>query len=444
MTQNVQNIGLNEIASRYYDDFLESLNGSIEPALLENKKKALNNLLKIGLPTVKNEDWKYTNVQFLNKIPFTFEKISYISQKADILIKSLINKLSQKNYLVFLNGKFLEEYSNIEQQNIEIINFKLNSESLHPLIHSTFDSLTNKNNFFTLLNTVFVDSGILINIPENSHSEEPILIINILNSNDKNIITSCRTLINISKNSKLDLITYNYSENKSNVLNTLVSEILINEGAQLSLLVYQNEDKNTSTFTETNVKLSNGANLITDTITFSRGFTRNELNVSLTGEYSKARFYGLYIGKEKAFIDNHTLVEHKVAKCESDEFYKGIIDDSSHCVFNGKIIVSPDAQKTNAYQSNKNILLSENGIINTKPQLEIYADDVKCSHGATVGSIEKDALFYLKSRGIDEFKAKNLLLKAFASDIIYKIQDQKFIEIIENDLIKLLNFEDTK
>lgn len=442
MTQNIQNIGLTEIVARYYDDILESSNSAYMPSIIDIKKKSFNMLIKNGLPTLKNEEWKYTNVQFLNKIPFTFERISYITQKADNLIRSIINKLSQKNYLVFFNGKFLEEYSKIEHENIEIINFKLDSNSLNPLIISSFNKLDNTDSFFSLMNTIIVESGIFINVPKNNQIDKPINLINILSSEEKNIITSTRTIINISPNSMLDLIIYNYSDNKSSVLNTAVNDISLNEGAQLNLLLYQNEDKNTITFTKTNVNLEKESNLITDTITFSRGFTRNDLNVNLTGEFSKARFYGLYIGKDKSFIDNHTRVEHKVAKCQSDEFYKGIIDDSSHCVFNGKIIVSQEAQKTNAYQSNKNILLSENGIINTKPQLEIYADDVKCSHGATVGNIEKDAIFYLKSRGIDEFTAKNLLLKAFAIDIINKIHNQDWVGIIESDLVKLLNLKE--
>lgn len=434
---------LTELAKQFLMNLLESSNGDLNDNISEIKKQALNSFLDIGLPTKKNEDWKYTNVQFLNKIDFNIENVYFIPQKVDSIIRNILVKFPIFNYIVCFNGKFLENYSHIVDKNIEISNLTFNTEQINHLTIDRFDSLTDKNNPFTLLNTSIVKYGIIINVPKNYKTSEPLVLFNITISDETNIITSTRNLVNLSEGSSLNLIEYNFSNNLSKVLNSRVTEVKLDENAFLNLLIYQNEDNNTISITETDINQSMNSKLVSDTITLSKGYTRNDLNVRLIGEYSEARFYGLYVGKGHSFIDNHTLVEHRVPNCQSDEFYKGIIDDHSHCVFNGKIIVKPDAQKTNAYQSNKNILLTGNSTINTKPQLEIYADDVRCSHGATVGSIDKEALFYLLSRGISELRAKNLLLKAYTYDIINKIQNEKFVNIIEDDLGKLLNFEDT-
>ena len=209
--------------------------------------------------------------------------------------------------------------------------------------------------------------------------------------------------------------------------------MVLNENSKLKSYRLQNEDENSHQVNTVQVNVNRYANYITNTFTFNGALVRNNLNVELASDLCESHLNGLFISSGTKLIDNHTLVDHQKPNCESNELYKGIAKDKSTGVFNGKIYVRKDAQKTNAYQSSKNILLSEDATINTKPQLEIYADDVKCSHGTSTGKVDEAALFYLKSRGIGDENARKLLLQAFAQEVIDKIE----IEELKEKVIKL-------
>ena len=215
-----------------------------------------------------------------------------------------------------------------------------------------------------------------------------------------------------------------------------VTEISCANRSMLTYIKIGNENDNQLHVGNTNVDVAGNAVFTSITANFGGQMVRNNLRIALHESYSEAHLFGLYMPDNKEHIDNHTVVDHQMPNCESNELYKGILNGSSTGVFNGKIFVQQDAQKTNAFQSNKNILLSDNAAINTKPQLEIWADDVKCSHGCTTGKLDNEQLFYLKSRGIDESSAKVLLVTAFANEVLEQIKDEKVRVYVQNLLHK--------
>ncbi|HKZ66526.1 MAG TPA: Fe-S cluster assembly protein SufD, partial [Chitinophagaceae bacterium] len=217
-------------------------------------------------------------------------------------------------------------------------------------------------------------------------------------------------------------------------------EIVVEKDALMEYYKIQNESNHSSNVSTTHIRQVGKSYTHAVTISLDGGIVRNNLNVVLDAEHCESHLYGLYFQKGKSHIDNHTLVDNVKPNCFSNELYKGIIDDNATAVFNGKIYVQPDAQKTNAYQSNKNVLLSDSASVNTKPQLEIFADDVKCSHGCTVGKLNEEGLFYLQSRGITEKNARSLLLHAFAVDILEHIKPAPIREYVDRLISERLEF----
>jgi Fe-S cluster assembly protein SufD len=243
-----------------------------------------------------------------------------------------------------------------------------------------------------------------------------------VNSGNANIVTNTRSFINIQANAEVTLIESFYNIGSAKVFSNFVSEKFVGENAKLTCHTFQNEGALSYSVNTNQVKINKYSNYSNTTMTLSGELVRNNHNVVLADSNCEAHLNGLFISNGTQQIDNHTLIDHQMPHCESNELYKGIAKDKSVGTFNGKIFVRKDAQKTNAYQSSKNILMSDDATINTKPQLEIYADDVKCSHGTSTGKIDTEALFYLKARGIGEESARKLLLQAFAQELINKIE----------------------
>ncbi|HWY10608.1 MAG TPA: Fe-S cluster assembly protein SufD, partial [Bacteroidia bacterium] len=289
---------------------------------------------------------------------------------------------------------------------------------------------------FVALNTAFCSGGLFIQIK--GVVEKPIHIINITSVSENSFINP-RQLIVLEKNAEVVVVESFVSGNNSGkIFQNHLSEIVLNENAKLNSYRLQNEDENSYQVNTVQVNVNRYANYTTNTFTFNGAVVRNNLNVVLASDLCESHLNGLFISSESKLIDNHTLVDHQKPNCQSNELYKGIAKGKSTGIFNGKIYVRKDAQKTNAYQSSKNILLSEDATINTKPQLEIYADDVKCSHGTSTGKVDEAALFYLKSRGIGDEKARKLLLQAFAQEVIDKINieelKERVVALFENAL----------
>jgi Fe-S cluster assembly protein SufD len=273
---------------------------------------------------------------------------------------------------------------------------------------------------FLAMNTAFARDGLFVYIPDNVVLENPLQMISIINHHE-NLLLQNRNLVILGKNSRMTLVMCDDSTNHQASFNNSVTEVFLDEGAQLEHYKLQNLNNNSTLLNSTWFHQEAGSRLDTFAITLNGGLIRNYSNVKLNGSGGDANIYGLYLVDKKQHVDNRVFVDHAVPDCTSSELFKGILDDEASAVFNGHVLVRREAQRTNAYQQNRNILLTDKATVNTRPFLEIYADDVKCSHGATVGQLDNEALFYLKSRGICMASARLLLMYAFAADVINKI-----------------------
>ena len=404
---------------------------SSEPDWLKEKRKeAFEKFSDSGIPTRKNEEYKYTDVRKI--FSGTFTAIHNEAHK----LNSIPSSLGEGNIrLVFING-WLHKDSTLSAKlpkgvivgNLAMDGLLNHSDLLKKYLSNDGDSLAQ-------LNSALWTDGVFIYIPENVQLETPIEIIHI-STGGKEILASPRHLIIAEKNSSVSIIANNISlDLNAKVIANSHADIFVGENSKVQFYRLQNDCKNVSLISSTNVVQKKNSRFDTNTITLGSEWARNNLSIALNGEHCESHLNGLFITNGTALIDNHTSVYHNKPHCQSNQLYKGILDGKSTGTFNGKIFVERNAQKTNAYQSSKNILLSDDATINTKPQLEIYADDVKCSHGSTTGQLNEEALFYLRSRGLSVDSARNLLLYAFANDVLNTIR----IDSLKNYLEELVN-----
>jgi Fe-S cluster assembly protein SufD len=291
------------------------------------------------------------------------------------------------------------------------------------------------------LNTAFVKDGVFIFVKKGQIVEQPIYIYNITDSRSGNVLSQPRSLVYVSENAQVQIVESYATLGLDESFTNQVLEIIVDKDARAEYYKIQNDSAHTNQVSTTHIRQIAKSYTHTVTISLNGGIIRNNLNLVLDAEYCEGHLYGLYLQKGQTHVDNHTVVDNVKPNCFSNELYKGIIDGKATGVFNGKILVQPQAQKTNAYQSNKNILLSDDASVNTKPQLEIFADDVKCSHGCTVGRLNEEGLFYLQSRGIPSKIAKSLLLHAFAIDVLEHIRPEPIREYVEKLISERLEFD---
>ena len=292
------------------------------------------------------------------------------------------------------------------------------------------------------MNTAFVQDGIFIHIRKGMAAEHPLYIYHITDGRTVNILSQPRILMHLAERAQVQVVetysTLGLSENLTNQ----VTEVILERDAIAEYYKIQNDAPQTSQVSTTHFRQVDKSVVHTVTITLNGGIIRNNLNIAIEAERSEADLHGLYFVNGRSHVDNHTTVDHIKPNCLSNELYKGVITDEATAVFNGKIFVQPQAQKTNAYQSNKNILLSPSANVNTKPQLEIFADDVKCSHGCTIGQLDEEGLFYLKSRGIGDEMAKSLLVHAFAGDILEHIKSPVIRSYVDSLISERLQYHE--
>lgn len=393
------------------------LNGSNETPIRTLHQDAMRRFSELGFPTVRHEEWKYANIMPALSEPFVSAKPSTISSNE---VSEFYLDGVKANVIVFINGFYAPEHSNIISGEVSI---NTTSQALNNSENaSQFSEISGyKNETFTALNTALVNDGAWIVIPDTVILDIPIHILMITDAREYAPIFHPRHIINCGANSQAHIIYSSHTIGKNSGFTNAVTEVSLGQNAVLRQYIIQNDNDFAYSVNSTYINQERDSNYSAVTVSLGGKFIRNNHNSRLSGENSEANFYGLVLGSGKQLIDNHTLADHATPHCQSNELYKYILDDRSTGVFNGKIIVRPDAQKTNAYQSNKTILLSDTATINTKPQLEIFADDVKCSHGATSGQLDEESLFYLRSRGIPADKARALLLHAFATDVLNHI-----------------------
>jgi Fe-S cluster assembly protein SufD len=369
-----------------------------------------------GVPNNKHEDYKYCNVEAVLRKEF-----KQIEQNFNTLSNKDIAplKLEEAINLVVVNGNYNEELSEkIIVKGLTVKSLTKLSSSEKALLSSQAKS---ENDALIALNTAFSGDGIFLQIDKNNVIPMSVHIIYV-NSGSSDFVTNTRSFIHIDGNAELTLVESFFNIGNTKVFSNFVSEKFVGENAKLTCYTFQNEGALSYSVNTNQVKIDRYSNYSNNTFTLSGELVRNNHNIELANEFCEAHLNGLFITKGTQSVDNHTLIDHQKPNCQSNELYKGIAKDKSIGTFNGKIFVRKDAQKTNAYQSSKNILMSDDATINTKPQLEIYADDVKCSHGTSTGKIDTEALFYLKARGIGEENARKLLLQAFAQELIDKIE----------------------
>jgi Fe-S cluster assembly protein SufD len=382
---------------------------------------------KLGFPTNRNEDWKYTSVDSLARGLFERNELGGNNAKAVAAdaIRGLSFTDSSCNRLVFVNGVYLSELSALDG-----LPPGTRAESLADAVRRDDDILhahlsryvRYQEQPFVALNTAFIEDGALIVIPRGVLVEEPIYLIFVSTGQYGAVASHPRNLIVAGEGSQARIIEIHIGAGRGAYFANVVTEIFGGEAASLDHYLLQREADEGFHIGTLEAQLSRQSNPAAHSITLAGSLVRNDVHVVLNGEGSECSLDGLYLVDGKQHVDNHTEIEHCMPRAKSQELYKGILSGSARGVFNGKILVHKDAQKSDARQTNKNLVLSENAVINTKPQLEIHADDVKCSHGSTVGQLDPNALFYLQSRGIDLGEAQTLLCYAFASEIVTRIK----------------------
>ncbi|SDL83450.1 Fe-S cluster assembly protein SufD [Catalinimonas alkaloidigena] len=407
-----------------------------QSALQQQRRAAMEAFQALDFPTTKHEEWKYTNVAPLLKTPYDLKQNEAVSSMLGEERQQLFD-IPEANVLVFVNGNYEAHLSRILSpvHELTLLNLASAEEKNEPALYEHFGKLADaEHNAFTALNTGFSQQGAYFYVPKGQEVERPIIIHYVSDAKRGPVLSNPRNLFVVGANSRVQVIENFVTLGDQPAFDNAVTEIYVSEGAFVDYYKLQNCAPAASHVGTTQVHQERNSHFDSFMITLQGQLIRNDLNIVLDGEGCEGHMYGLYLQKGKTHVDNHTLVDHRKPNSFSNELYKGILDDRATGVFNGKIYVRQDAQKTNAFQSNRNILLSEEATINTKPQLEIWADDVKCSHGATTGQLDEEALFYLRARGLGEGQAKAMLMHAFASDVVDKVR----IEPLRNYLEQLI------
>jgi Fe-S cluster assembly protein SufD len=438
-------------ATHQLESYLESFSefeklaaGHALPWLRKLRRDAFARFCEVGFPTTHDEDWRFTNVSAIGRTPFR-------------LIRNDRTRLSQQelepyglagvaSQLVFVNGRFARELSSLGnlpdgvKVNSLAEEISGNPGAIEPHLGRYLDT---RGDAFCALNTAFVEDGACVHIPRGMLVEEPIYLLFVSTAEDAPSMSHPRNLIVAEEDSQATIVEDYVSLDGRAVFCNTVTELVAGDHTVLSHYMIEREHKEAFNISTLRIRQGRSTNVVSHSVLLGGAVVRNNVHPVLAGEGGECLINGLFIGNGRQHLDNYMLVEHASPRCGSRQFYNGILDGHAHGVFHGRIIVHKDAQKTDAKQTNRNLLLSDDAQIDTKPQLEIYADDVKCTHGATIGQIEGDALFYLRSRGIDEVSARKLLLFAFATECLDRMKQgpvRKHVEgLINRCLFQMAN-----
>lgn len=408
---------IENIKGRY--EQMQSKNGS--SVLTPIEQNAFSAFTTMGVPTVRNEEWKYTRIGSLFNKDYQMVTGNQPATLNNAEMQPLrLPGYEAANELVFVNGIFNKELSNLQSASLTVMPLEeAAAGSFSAVVHQ---HLGHSGQYIKdgihALNTAFLQQGIFIAVKKGSITEHPVYLYNIVDARQANMLAQPRTLVYVPEDAQVQMVETYITLGTQESFTNQVMEVVVEQNAVVDYYKIQNDAAHANQVSTTHFRQVGKSVINAVTISLNGGMVRNNLNVALEAANGEAHFYGLYFLKGNTHVDNHTVVDNIQPNCLSNELYKGVIDDNATAVFNGKIFVESKAQKTNAFQSNKNILLSDNATVNTKPQLEIFADDVKCSHGCTVGQLDEEALFYLRSRGVNEASAKSLLVHAFAVDIL--------------------------
>ena len=387
------------------------------------RSKSFDYFEKNGFPTKKNEAWKYTSLEKLLKNDYRIFPKKDISIELKDVKKYFLYDLDTYK-IVFIDGIYSPFLSDTTHDGLDVclLSAALNKPKYKKVIKKYFNKIVNKNDSLTSLNTSFTKEGAYIFIPKTVISEKPIQIIHFSTGKQGKMLLQPRNLIIVEENAQVQIIERHQSLKSFQILTNSVTEIFSNKGSSVDYYKIQNDYEDCSLIDNTYISQNRDSNVKVHTFSLGGKLIRNNLNFFQNGENIQSTMKGITIIGDRQHVDHYTLVHHSKPNCNSFQEYKGIFSDRAVGVFNGKILVDKIAQKTNAFQQNNNILIDDNATINSKPQLEIFADDVKCSHGCTIGQLDNSALFYLRSRGIPLKEAKALLTYAFANNVLESVQ----------------------
>lgn len=393
---------------------------AVENTFQELRKEAFQTFQRLGLPSTKAEEYKDTPLTRNIEKNFNFQLSQQISKlnPREFFIPEV-----DANIIVFINGVYSKEHSRIisPEEQILITPIKEAAREKNAVLLKHLGKYADfKNDAFVAWNTAAWTEGIFLHIKKNQDVEKPVMLYYLQDGIET--ITTGRNLFVSETNSNVTVLEKTDSPANGNHFFNRVTESVVAENAEVNFYSIQNDAGNSYQYNLVQFYQSNHSRVNTYTFTLNGKLVRNNLQLSLDGEGIESHMFGLYLLNKDTLADNHTVVDHRKANSFSNELYKGIMDDTSRGVFNGKIYVRPNAQKTNAFQANRNILLTDKATVNTKPQLEIWADDVKCSHGCTTGQLDEEAMFYLQTRGISKESARAMMLYAFAGEILDNVK----------------------
>ena len=382
---------------------------------------AKNTLLHLDFPTTKTEFWKYTRLAKLAQLRLNQEKIRENEQ--------VVAPLTDNGIVRITNG-YITSFSK-EIAGLTITPFSKCSEQQLSLIGKKADL---KQNIFLALNTLYSQEGLFIEVEENAQIEGVFQLL--FHAHGENCFAPFRVFIHVKKGSSFKLIQQ-FTASGEHLFSLPIVEYLIEENAHISCDKLQMENASSFLLCEDYSIQKRNSTVLLNTFSISGAWVRNNSSFLIEGENCETNLNGAYLLKDLQHLDNHTIVDHIAPHCNSNELYKGILSGKSTGVFNGKVFVRPNAQKISAFQSNANVLLSDDASVNSKPELEIYANDVKCSHGSTTGQLDEDAVFYLRARGLSEKSARSLITQAFIAEVVDKVEQKEVRDFIKNKLVEL-------
>jgi Fe-S cluster assembly protein SufD len=416
-------------ATQQLESYLESFTGFEQlatghalPWLRKLRRDAFARFCEVGFPTTHDEDWRFTNVAPIAQTSFRLARNGGQLLQKQLEVHRVAGAACQ---LVFVNGRFARELSLLNNLSAGVkvsslaAEISINPGAIEPHLGRYLDI---RRDAFCALNTAFAEDGAYVRIRRGTLLEEPIYLLFVSTGGDASSMNHPRNLIVAEEDSQATFVEDYVSLDGGAVFSNTVTELVAGDHTVFSHYMIEREHKQAFNISTLRIQQGRSANVVSHSVLLGGALVRNNVHPVLAGEGGECLINGLFIGNGHQHLDNYMLVEHASPRCGSRQFYNGILDGHAHGVFHGRIIVHKDAQKTDAKQTNRNLLLSDDAQIDTKPQLEIYADDVKCTHGATIGQIEGDALFYLRSRGIDEVSARKLLLFAFASECLDRMK----------------------
>ena len=421
MTTAIQNV---DTYLEAFTRFQHEAAGHNLPWLRRLRDDAFARFCQTGFPTTHDEDWRFTNVSAIARTPFILAppNAGQIS-RADLESWRFQNSLAR---LVFVDGHFSPELSSLSNLPGGLTLAGLNQalaaqpEVIEPQLGRYLDIQRDP---FCALNTAFLEDGAYLRLQRGTTLESPVHLLFISTGAEIPTMTHPRNLLVIEDHSQATIVEEYVSIGAGTIFSNSVTELVAGENAHVSHYLIEREHQRAFNVSTLRIQQGRSANISSHSLLLGGGLVRNNVHPVLNGEGGECLINGLFVGEGHQHLDNYMHVEHAKPHCSSRQFYNGILDEKAHGVFHGRIVVHKDAQKTDAKQTNRNLLLSDDAQIDTKPQLEIYADDVKCTHGATIGQIEENALFYLQSRGIDEVSARRLLLLAFASECAERMNE---------------------